>query len=479
MGARTPLLGEYGDDFAWSLLDSVPDGVLVATAAGEIVFVNDQLPPLFGGSADEVLSRNVDELLPHELRAAHRAHRDRFHTKPEVRPMGAGLTLRSRRLDGSEFHSEISLAPLRLGTDVFVLVAIRDVSDRIAAEDHLRRVLGTLDASDDGVFMFDAASLRYTHVNDGAVRLVGYSRDELLQMTPLDLNPYDTEEDYRALVAGLLLDPEEHVRREARLRRVDDTDVPVEKTYRAAPAARDGSQWIIASARDITARLETESQLLEQAGALRDAERALIVAEDRDRIARDLHDTVIQRLFGTGLALQSVMTMVDDPARAKLERSIDDIDDTIRELRSAIFSLQSAGSTAAPGGIRHQVVEIVTDIANDAGFQSQLRFEGTVESIDPRVAEQLTPTVREAVSNVAKHAHARLVTVRLVVDDCVTLTVTDDGDGVSDEPGNGHGLENMASRATQLGGHSELRRGEPSGSVFSWTVPSVPTGPGS
>jgi PAS domain S-box-containing protein len=476
MGARTAVLGEHGDDFAWSLLDAVPDGILVATTSGEIVFVNEQLPVLFGGATEEVLRHNVDELLPDGLRALHRGHRVRYGERPEVRPMGAGLTLRALRLDGSEFYTEISLSPLRLGADLFVLAAIRDVSDRVAAEDRLRRVLGTLDASDDGVFMFDAASLSYTHVNDGAVRLVGYSRDELLGMTPLDLNPNSTEDDYRALVAGLLADPEAHVRREARLRRMDGTEVSVEKTYRAAPAARDGSQWIIASARDITSRLETESQLLEQAGALREAERALIVAEDRDRIARDLHDTVIQRLFGTGLGLQSVMTMVDGPARAKLERSIDDLDDTIRELRSAIFSLQSAGSTATPSGIRHQVVELVTDIANDAGFQSQLRFEGAVESIDPRIAEQLTPTVREALSNVAKHANARTVTVRLAVDDCVTLTVIDDGDGPSGEGGTGHGVENMATRASKLGGHSELRGGEDGGSVLTWMVPSVPTG---
>jgi PAS domain S-box-containing protein len=479
MGARTAQLGEYGDDFAWSLLDAVPDGILVATTAGEIVFVNEQLPSMFGGTTDEVLERSVDDLLPDELRALHRDHRVRYRALPEVRPMGEGLTLRARRLDGSEFHTEISLSPLRLGSDVFVLAAIRDVSDRVAAEDRLRRVLGTLDASDDGVFMFDAATLRYTHVNDGAVRLVGYSREELLGMTPLDLNPHDTEGDYRSLVARLLADPSGHVGREALLRRRDGTEVPVDKTYRAAPAARDGSQWIIASARDITARLEAEAQLLEQDGALRDAERALIVAEDRDRIARDLHDTVIQRLFGTGLGLQSVMTMVDGPARAKVERAIDDLDDTIRELRSAIFSLQSAGSTTAPGGIRHQVVDVVTDIANDAGFQSQLRFEGAIESIDPRIAEQLHPTVREALSNVAKHAHAQVVTVRLVVDQQVTLTVTDDGDGAAGEPGEGHGLENMASRATQLGGHSELRRGANGGSVFSWTVPSVPTESGS
>jgi PAS domain S-box-containing protein len=472
MGARTNRLDEFGDDFAWSLLDAVPDGILLATPSGEIAFVNEQLASLFGGSPDELLRCGVDDLLPEELRGAHRAHRTRYRAHPEVRPMGATLSLRAQRLDGSEFPTEISLSPLHLGGELFVLAAVRDVSERVAAEDHLRRVLRTLDASDDGVFMFDAASLCYTHVNDGAVRLVGYTRDELFEMTPLDLNPYATEQEYRDLVDRLLADPEAHVRREARMVRKDGTEVPVEKTYRAAPVARDGSRWIITSARNVSARLEAEDLLREQEAALRRAEQAVAVADDRDRIARDLHDTVIQRLFGTGLGLQSLMAKVDEPTRARLEQTIDDLDETIRELRSAIFSLQSSGSTAVPAGVRAQVTDMATDIGSASGFEPRLRFDGAVESIHPEIAEHLLPTVREALTNVAKHANAREVTVRLAVDDFVTLTVIDDGDGVSAAPVGGHGLQNMATRAVSLGGYAELAAAPDGGSVFTWSVPS-------
>jgi PAS domain S-box-containing protein len=474
MGAGIGLLAEFGDDFAWSLLDAVPDGILMATTSGEIVYVNEQLTSLFGGTTAELLGRQVDDLLPEELRGAHRAHRNRYRAHLEVRSMGADRTLRARRLDGSEFHTEISLSPLRLGQEQYVLAAVRDVSDRIAAEDHFRRVLVTLDASDDGVFMFDAASLRYTYVNEGAVRMVGYGRDDLFQMTPLDLNPYATEEEYRGLVDRLLAEPDDHVHRESSLLRKDGTEIPVDKTFRAAPTARDGSRWIIASARDISDRLEGEALLREQDGALREAEQAILLAADRDRIARDLHDTVIQRLFGTGLGLQSLMATVGDPARGRLEQAIDDLDDTIRELRSAIFSLQSASSKDAPAGIRRRVVEMVTDVGNDAGFESQMRFEGAVESIHPMVAEELLPTIREALSNVAKHANAHEVSVRLKVDDSVTLTVVDDGTGAKDDRSGGHGLLNMLTRAQNLGGHSELRSPPEGGSVLTWSVPAEP-----
>jgi PAS domain S-box-containing protein len=467
MGARTPNLSEFGDDFAWSLLDAVPDGILISSTSGEIVFVNERLGTLFGGTATDLLARQIDELLPDELRGVHRAHRTRYRTRPEARAMGSGQTLRARRLDGSEFLTEISLSPFQLGSEHYVLAAVRDVSDRIAAEDRLRRVLGTLDASDDGVFMFDAESLRYTHVNEGAVRLVGYGRDDLLDMTPLDLNPYATEEEYRALVDQLLSQPDQHVHRESLLLRKDGAEVPVDKIFRAAPAAHDGTRWIIASVRDITDRIETEAQL-------RDAEQAVVLAADRDRIARDLHDTVIQRLFGIGLGLQSLMTTVDESTGARLEQAIDDLDDTIRELRSAIFSLQSTVPKDPPAGIRAQVVELVTDIGNDAGFETQLRFDGAIESIHPMVFEQLLPTVREALSNVAKHAEAQAVDVRLTVDDAVTLMVVDDGRGAQGRGPGGHGLHNMGTRAQSLGGYSELRSPPEGGSVLTWSVPAEP-----
>ena len=240
MGVRSPLLKSYGDDFAWSLLDATPDATLIVAGSGEIVFVNDHAGELFGFELAELLGRVVDDLLPEALRAVHRAHRTRFRAEPTVRAMGAGLELLARRSDGSEFPVEISLSPLHLDDDVFVVAAVRDVTERVAAEDQLHRVLRTLDATDDAVFIFDAVTLRFSFVNDGAVRLVGYRRDELLTMTPLHLNPYTTESEYRRLVDELSADGASSLVRRSILLAKDGSEVPVEKSFHSATSGRDG-----------------------------------------------------------------------------------------------------------------------------------------------------------------------------------------------------------------------------------------------
>ena len=288
----------FGAEASWSLLNAAPDGVVVTSEAGEIVFVSDQAATLLGYEPTDLTGQSVDVLLPEAVRSIHRAHRTRYRAEPTPRAMGAGLLLRARRSDGSEFPVEISLKPLRREGHLFVVAAVRDVSDRVATEEHLRRVLLTLDASDDGVFIFDAVSLRYSYVNDGAVRLVGYHRDELLAMTPLHLNPDDSEQEYRAFIESLESSPHQARMRQARMLRKDGSDVPVEKTYRLTPTGDGGSRWIIALARDISARLTAEAELqlsqeaLQRGGACGRHRRR--PRAHRPRSARQGHPTAVR-----------------------------------------------------------------------------------------------------------------------------------------------------------------------------------------
>ena len=201
----------------------------------------------------------------------------------------------------------------------------------------------------------------------------------------------------------------------------------------------------------------------------------LALVEDRERIARDLHDTVVQRLFATGLSLQGTARLVrtDPPtAQARIETAIDDLDVTVKHIRSVIFALE----TARPSGesLRDRVLRLTREAAETLGFEPKVLFDGPIDTrVSEAVGTQLLATLEEALSNVARHAHASRVEVEIVLDKDLALRVTDDGVGPP-QPGDnrGHGVKNMQARAADLGGRLELKRADPSGTTLEWRVPS-------
>jgi signal transduction histidine kinase len=201
----------------------------------------------------------------------------------------------------------------------------------------------------------------------------------------------------------------------------------------------------------------------------------LAVVEDRERIARDLHDTVIQRLFATGMSLQSTVRLVStDPTSTieRIERAVDDLDLTIREIRSAIFGLEQ--TRPAPHGLRGRILSLVQESASVLAFEPHVVLDGPIDSaVDPAVGAELLATLREALSNVAKHAAASRADVEVdVVDDAVCLRVRDDGIGPPpSDAARGKGLANMTSRAIRLGGTLTMKAADPGGTELEWRIP--------
>jgi two-component system, NarL family, sensor histidine kinase DevS len=143
----------------------------------------------------------------------------------------------------------------------------------------------------------------------------------------------------------------------------------------------------------------------------RDDLRRISILEDQERIARDLHDTVIQRLFATGLSLQAAARVATEPAASRLMAAVDDLDETIRQIRTAIFGLERPPATAAHG-VRTRVADVCAEAARALGFEPTLRFDGPVDSLVPAgEADDIIAVVREALANVARHAGAQTVTV--------------------------------------------------------------------
>ena len=182
-----------GETAIRAMVDAAPDGVLMADENGRILFANRQLEDLFGFARAALLGRSVDDLLPEHSQQVHRAHRTRYRAEPRLRSMGAGLTLLGRRADGTEFPVEISLSPLPGDDELRVVAVVRDISERLQSEAVHREVLEALGATRDAVSVLDAATLQFTYMNQGATEQVGYSRDELLQMTMLHITPEFTE----------------------------------------------------------------------------------------------------------------------------------------------------------------------------------------------------------------------------------------------------------------------------------------------
>jgi signal transduction histidine kinase len=197
------------------------------------------------------------------------------------------------------------------------------------------------------------------------------------------------------------------------------------------------------------------------------------VFEDRDRMARDLHDTVIQHLFAVGLSLQSMAGEAAASGMAsRLESVIDNVDDVIRQVRSSIYELGLGGDDR---GVRATILALVRSLDPVVGFEVRVSFDGPIDATVNRIVEEhLLATVREAVTNIGRHAHATQASVSIRVDSATCrLEVADNGDGMIADPiaAGGRGLVNLERRAEKLNGELVLESAPAGGTVLIWSVP--------
>jgi signal transduction histidine kinase len=205
---------------------------------------------------------------------------------------------------------------------------------------------------------------------------------------------------------------------------------------------------------------------------LHDRVRVLSVLDDRDRIARDLHDRVIQRIFAVGMTLQAATRMTELPeVVGRVNKAVDDLDTTINEIRTAIFELESGSGHR---GLRHGVLELVGEMATMLGSRPEVTFVGAIDAGVPlHIADHLLAVLREGLTNAGKHAQASQFLVVVTVADAVTLDITDNGCGLATPlaEGDGMGLANMRSRAVNLGGTFTIDAAHGGGTHVEWRIP--------
>jgi len=228
---------------------------------------------------------------------------------------------------------------------------------------------------------------------------------------------------------------------------------------------------------DVVASFAAQAGVALELAASRAEAHRLSLYEDRDRIARDLHDLVIQRLYATGMSLEGTMPMITRPEVAsRITNAVDAMDETIKEIRATIFALQDRDTADRPD-LRTDIVSVVEEMTPLLGFDPSLRLgAGLGGGIKPEVAEQALAALREALSNAARHAAATRVdvTVDVSAGAMLTVQVTDNGIGMPAD-GRRSGLRNLASRAEKLGGELQLGPADPGesppGTRLEWRVP--------
>jgi signal transduction histidine kinase len=199
--------------------------------------------------------------------------------------------------------------------------------------------------------------------------------------------------------------------------------------------------------------------------------RQLDVFADRDRIARDLHDHVIQRLFATGLQLQSTLRRTEDPvAKRRVQQAVEELDETVRQIRTAIFDLHTTGD-GAQGGLRRRLLDTAAEAATGSSLSPSVRMAGAVDTLVPaEIGVQAVAVVREAVSNAVRHSGATAVTVTVEAGQDLLIDVVDNGIGI-DPAAARSGLRNLEDRARQCAGELTVRVEPLGGTRLSWRVP--------
>jgi PAS domain S-box-containing protein len=450
-----------------TVLQLSPDGALMVDAGGRIHDANDLAAELFGYAPDDLTRRSIEDLIPERFRPRHASQRADYSQAPHPRRMGAGLELWGRRRDGTEFPVDVSLAPVPTPAGTMVLAAVRDMTERRSEQADQAQLAAIMESTDDAVIGTDPGGT-ITSWNPGATRLLQHEAGEIIGqplsvVVPAEVRA-DLDELRRRAMAG------EHVPPfETRRRRRDGVDIDVEATLSAIRDKRGHVLGVAGVLRDITDRLTARA---ERARAERQRQQIAMLT-DRERIAHDLHDVVIQRLFAAGMRVQTAVQLLADrpEVAARLAAVVDELDGTIADIRTTIFQLE-ARPTAAEG-LRSKVLDLLATLATTLGHEPVAHFDGPIDAaVPPAIAEQVLAVVREALTNVARHAHATTSHVEIAAGRELTVRVTDDGVGIG-EPARRSGLRNMGQRAAQLGGHFEVNRRPAGGTEVVWRVPLV------
>lgn len=484
--------GQLDATYLTALVEELGDAVIVVDRSGVIRYANPTVRDLLGYEPADLVGQDYHLLVPDDAREAHRHRHLAYVADPVRRPMGGGSVLRARCGDGTERPVEVALVPTT-DRELLVTAVIRDTSathrllERLDATNALLTAAlagGSRDEIERGAVKLlrdllgaDAALFGRHDSADGTVHVTAASGDAAVALVGCalaiteriaDAGPPEVVDLERFAPDDVLCRAELHELGPALVVRFQ---VGAEPCVLAAVRRGDPDSFTAVD-REVAHRFADALAVTVELVVARDDVEQLSRLADHDRIARDLHDTVIQRLFAIAMRLEAAVPAAEGVAAARMAEAVDELDGVVRDIRTTIFNLRRP---LAGRSVRAEVAAEVDQAAELLGFAPRLRFIGPIESTVPVLQAEAVPTVvREALSNVVRHSGARRVDVAVsVVDDELLVTVADDGVGIAADAPRGNGLANLEQRALAFGGRCGVRAGPTGGTVLEWRAPVV------
>lgn len=492
---ETSKVGPERDVLLGEIFSASPDAVVVIDTNHQIVLVSPAVTTLFGYQAEELLGQSIDLLVPDSRKDLHVDHLRHYFEAPHAREMGVGLDLAGRCRDGVDLPIDVSLTPVKLGEDLYVAAFVRDARERRRALNRLnavneitKRLLAGaqmqeilplvaqsarfLSNSDAAWIVMPTSSMQFEIVSvdgRGTELLLGVllsadtsrSAEVMRSGRPDVIEDLSTADNVPIGVVDLDLGPGLYVPFVADQRRLGTL---VLGRVRGQPPY----QPIDVAFAEVFAGAAATA--IEMGSVRAEIDRLNIIAED-ERIARDLHDTVIQELFALGMSLQAMGSSVTGSVGDRISAAVESLDDVIRQIRNTIFRLP--GRHEAARGLREEMLRLADRYKQELGLLPRIAFLGPIDfSVPEIVREHLLHVFGEGLSNVGRHAQAsKIEAVVAVEDEWLSFTLIDDGVGIADGPSAGNGIRNMSTRAENLGGTFTISRRDPKGTIVEWRVP--------
>jgi len=441
-----------------AMVDAITDYAIIQfDVNGNVIRWCPGAQVVLGYSAPEVLDQSMSMFYTDEDRTAGLPEQELAAARESGRLEFEGWRVRK---NGQRFRAGVVLSPIQddTGAATSFTTVIRDVTAEHQRSETMFHDL--LESAPDAMVIV-AADGRILLANGQTDQMFGYRREELIGAEVEMLIPprlRDVHHQHRTSFFG-----------NAELRRMgvglelwglrrDGTEFPVDVSL--SPLRTQQGLLVSAAIRDITEQLTVQSELA-------DARAEAGVFAERERIAGELQDHAIQRVFAVGLTLQSViMRARSAEVEQRLNTAIDDLQEVVEDFRTAIFGLRRR-ATVAPG-LRRRLDELIGQQSGD--LTTSVEYNGSLSLVETTLAEHAEAVVREAINNAVRHAEATKLTVAIDVSDELCIDVIDDGKGFPDNP-TGGGLADLRERAEAIGGTLIVGDGPGGGTRLRWAVP--------